>query len=537
MATTFVYTDPYAPQSGSGGTKLENMTPVWFDMFPNQAGIPHGQLQGIGLNLSRWADSSSPTGAVGTLQVKISVLNTNGSTGALVGASPANFQLQAGYGVVYIPITDSMGNNPDIDPDTGYTIQVLYEQNSNNSTAMCMINVIGYQSWQVYTQANPSAQWPYKYASWYSDSQHNYYPYLELTLYTAPVDGGWSDWQWSACDPPCGGGTQTGTRTCTNPAPLNGGDQCQGPSTVTVQCNSQPCPTGGGWSDWSQWSECSVGCGATGTQTAVRSCSNPSPQYGGQDCQGSMTQTQSCTAKACIVNGGWSDWSAWSQCDATCGTGNQTRTRTCTNPAPGPGGLPCFGSDTDTQACDAGPCPIDGGWSAVQWGQCSLPCGGGVQTGTRTCTNPAPQNGGRQCAGSTTVSIPCNTQPCVPDSDDSPVQTVPAQVIVVSSSNPDASTVQATGAISLPNTAPATPITVAETTPIGVQTAQTTQTVQGVNGVNKGIDQDPLLQTYMGIPVYIIVLVLIFAVLVSTYVINGFIQDDPEPDAPTTGTM
>src|SRR3989344_5073365 len=58
------------------------------------------------------------------------------------------------------------------------------------------------------------------------------------------------------------------------------------------------------------------------------------------------------------VNGGWSDWSSWSDCSATtCGTtGTQTRTRTCTNPAPANGGATCIGSDTDTQSCNAPAC-------------------------------------------------------------------------------------------------------------------------------------------------------------------------------------
>jgi cysteine-rich repeat protein len=50
--------------------------------------------------------------------------------------------------------------------------------------------------------------------------------------------------------------------------------------------------------------------------------------------------------------------------------------------------------------------PINGGWS--EWGVCSVTCGGGTQS--RTCTNPAPANGGTDCTGEATQS--CNTNSC-----------------------------------------------------------------------------------------------------------------------------
>ena len=57
------------------------------------------------------------------------------------------------------------------------------------------------------------------------------------------VDGGYSDFgDWSECSTECGGGTQTRTRTCTNPAPANGGADCVGDSTETRKCNTQGCP-------------------------------------------------------------------------------------------------------------------------------------------------------------------------------------------------------------------------------------------------------------------------------------------------------
>ena len=57
------------------------------------------------------------------------------------------------------------------------------------------------------------------------------------------INGGWSDFgDWSECSAACEGGTQTRTRTCTEPAPENGGTDCVGDSTETRECNIQDCP-------------------------------------------------------------------------------------------------------------------------------------------------------------------------------------------------------------------------------------------------------------------------------------------------------
>ncbi len=65
-------------------------------------------------------------------------------------------------------------------------------------------------------------------------------------------------------------------------------------------------------------------------------------------------------AKKWISDGNWSIWSAWSTCSVTCGNGNQTQTRTCSNPSPANGGKNCsaFNTETVTQACTSQPCPV-----------------------------------------------------------------------------------------------------------------------------------------------------------------------------------
>ena len=66
---------------------------------------------------------------------------------------------------------------------------------------------------------------------------------LQINIYASAVDGAWSSFgDWPECSAECGGGTQTRTRTCTNPAPAHGGADCQGQSTETEDCNTHDCP-------------------------------------------------------------------------------------------------------------------------------------------------------------------------------------------------------------------------------------------------------------------------------------------------------
>ena len=138
------------------------------------------------------------------------------------------------------------------------------------------------------------------------------------------------------------------------------------------------------WSEWSEFGDCTVTCGG-GTQERTRTCTNPEPEFGGDDCVGDSSEIQDCGTDPCpselnvipmyylcncycfitlsscilIVDGMWSEWSEFGDCSVTCGGGTQERTRTCTNPAPEFGGDDCVGDSLETQDCGTNPCPSE----------------------------------------------------------------------------------------------------------------------------------------------------------------------------------
>ena len=101
------------------------------------------------------------------------------------------------------------------------------------------------------------------------------------------------------------------------------------------------------WSSWGAWTTCTASCGPNGVRTRSRSCSPG-------NCYGDAAETVPCNGFGCPIDGGWGQWTPWSEC---CRGQETTRHRACSKPLPAFNGLDCSGDSTETDSCDTF-CPI-----------------------------------------------------------------------------------------------------------------------------------------------------------------------------------
>jgi len=377
---------------------------------------------------------------------------------------------------------------------------------------------------------------------------------FEVTLEPECKACTWGSWgQWSQCTKTCGQGVKRRTRPEFFPG--DPGVFCPGSMTDTSCCNTGPCQEDGNWSPWGEWSNCSASCGA-GVTVRSRTCTNPPPSNGGDNCEGSGMETESCDAedsceeeecpdgkvltkecdlcpltcddlanpsscvepevceprcrcpkgkvmndigncipksqctcayegkfyppgykfekencevctctsgvmqceekKNCDIDCGYGEWSDWQECTKSCGKGEQTRSRISNNP-PGKGnGKRCDAPTVEARCCNEHSCPecevgtfiktlypvfqtinktdcnlcycaenavvtceeiqgseVNGGYSEWgEWSECDKSCGDGKRSRLRFCNNPAPKCGGAMCSGINYDLGECNNIEC-----------------------------------------------------------------------------------------------------------------------------
>ncbi|XP_071164895.1 thrombospondin-2-like [Mytilus edulis] len=110
----------------------------------------------------------------------------------------------------------------------------------------------------------------------------------------------------------------------------------------------------GEWGNWGDWSQCSVSCGYGSIHR------NKNWIYkNGQVSNYTYSMIVECWTKiACPIDGGWTMWTAWSDCTRMCGGGTSTRTRLCLAPEPSPNGRKCDGYPREEQHCNVIVCPV-----------------------------------------------------------------------------------------------------------------------------------------------------------------------------------
>jgi hypothetical protein len=216
------------------------------------------------------------------------------------------------------------------------------------------------------------------------------------------VIGAWSNW--SGCSVGCGGGSQSRSRSIT---PESCGGSC---STSVVNesqnCNTGCCPQHCQVNNWSQWSACSQVCGG-GTRSRNRAITVVSA-CGGNACPSDLSETENCGGSCCAVNCVLNPWSSWSSCSATCGGGTRSRSRTKSSAESCGGTCDVL---NESEPCSTGCCPSNCVWAAFgAWSGCSVTCGMGTQTRSRTVQTA--ETCGGSCPGGTSDSQTCMQPAC-----------------------------------------------------------------------------------------------------------------------------
>jgi hypothetical protein len=159
------------------------------------------------------------------------------------------------------------------------------------------------------------------------------------------------------------------------------------PGSFTCAC--KPGYTGNGVScaDVNECANSPCGTGGTCTNLVNAYSCACAAGYGG----GGKNNPCTCTP----INGGWSSWGAWSNCSKSCGGGTQSQSRSCTNPAPNVCGAGCLGASGQSQSCNTQNCVT--ACSNGSYVDCNV--AGTTLISTSAFKDQSPPSGWTQCAG------------------------------------------------------------------------------------------------------------------------------------------
>jgi len=214
---------------------------------------------------------------------------------------------------------------------------------------------------------------------------------------------------WSSCSANCGWGIQIRNRPLIQPQ--NGGTPC--PCDHQYQpCNLKPCCPTCSLTEWGPWEGCSATCGTGAVQHRRRWVNGTDSFCNVTACEEmQLVDTNPCVLPTCPSPCSVSAWSSWSACSVSCGLGVTTQTRTILSP--GDGNCPWL---EQQNFCNLGACPqpcIYSEWAP--WSPCPLTCQpptGQVATQTRV-RSPISLGTGNDCPTQVVQSQNCTLYPCI----------------------------------------------------------------------------------------------------------------------------
>ncbi|XP_078686253.1 A disintegrin and metalloproteinase with thrombospondin motifs 17-like [Branchiostoma floridae x Branchiostoma belcheri] len=260
-------------------------------------------------------------------------------------------------------------------------------------------------------QQDPVVGVVFEYAVDLENASHEESPTVNNYKITNVVDSfredvptyGWVPDGWGECDAVCGGGVRRGRNRCMQLVIQNRSltfvedEPCRNlarPHQKEEKCNNAPCET-----KWrtAGWLPCPVTCGE-GTQRRVVACTQELPNgtlRATETCAGSRPPSEKpCRLKSCpLVASGWKE-SSWGECSVTCGGGIQSRLVRCVGRASDGseryvGEAQCQEEKpAETKECGNRSCEDAYEWRTDAWSACSASCGLGVQLRNASCVDP-----------------------------------------------------------------------------------------------------------------------------------------------------
>ncbi|MGH0126828.1 UNVERIFIED_CONTAM: hypothetical protein FKN15_007149 [Acipenser sinensis] len=233
---------------------------------------------------------------------------------------------------------------------------------------------------------------------------------------TQPCPAFWSAGEWSTCSKSCGLGQQSRQIQCLRKVAFKREEvvahsQCP----VMTPAQGQPCNNKACLPEWSAgaWSECSKTCGRGLKKRSVycssTNLSNKPSILPDSTCSRDQKPKaqETCVLRRCPKNDRL-EWvtSAWSECSTSCGPGVQKRELKCSEKDDHGKYIEfpqrrCRNLQKPIveleQACNKGSCSgprpppertismVVSGWYSSPWQQCTVSCGGGVQTRSVQC--------------------------------------------------------------------------------------------------------------------------------------------------------